>query len=287
VRRAVPESIEVVFNTDATWRCEADPGQLQNALLNLVVNARDAMPAGGRLTVETANAHLDQAYAAANADVTPGDYVVVAVSDNGTGMAAAVAERAFDPFFTTKGVGKGTGLGLSMVYGFAKQSLGHAKICSQLGQGTTVRIYLPRIGATSGQAVSPHIESGARGRGEIILVVEDDPDMRNLTAMLLRSNNYGVLEAANAQSALRLLASPRRVALLLTDVVLPGGMNGKELAYEALRRNPGLKVIYMSGYSEDAILHHGRLDPGVHLLQKPFRKRDLAAKVRAILDDVS
>jgi signal transduction histidine kinase len=284
LRRTVPESIDIQVVPASGWICEADPGQLQNALLNLVANARDAMPRGGRLTIETGDAKLDAAYAAANAEVTPGDYVVLAVSDTGKGMSPDIVARAFEPFFTTKGAGQGTGLGLSMVYGFAKQSRGHAKIYSEVGQGTTVRVYLPR---TASGVEAPAAAAGttkAHGRGETILVVEDDADMRTLAVSVLRSLGYQALEAAGAQDALRLLREGRPLSLLLTDVVLPGSMNGRDLAQEAERLYPGLKVIYMSGYTENAVLHHGRLDPGVQLLQKPFRLRDLAERVRAVLD---
>jgi PAS domain S-box-containing protein len=282
-RRTVPENIEMQLVAASTWLCEADPGQLQNAMLNLVANARDAMPAGGRLTIETHDARLDDAYAAAHAEVAPGDYLMLAVSDSGVGMTPAVAARAFDPFFTTKEVGKGTGLGLSMVYGFAKQSRGHVSLYSEVGEGTTVRIYLPRSAAGADQWEAPERSDDMRGRGETILVVEDDADFRTLTFALLRSLGYEVLDAGSAQAALRMLREGRHISLLLTDVVLPGGMNGPQLAEEALRLHPHIGVIYMSGYTENAILHHGRVDPGVNLLQKPFRKHDLAAKVRAVL----
>ncbi|WP_119421711.1 PAS domain S-box protein [Desertibaculum subflavum] len=284
LRRTVPESIRIEVVADAgLWRCEADPGQLQNALLNLVVNARDAMPEGGRLTIESGNAKLDDDYAAVHAELEPGQYVMLAVSDTGIGMPPDVIARAFDPFFTTKEVGKGTGLGLSMVYGFAKQSRGHVRIYSEVGQGTTVRLYLPRaLDKAEPAAPVPEIQPA---RGETVLLVEDNQDFRTLTFALLRSFGYAVLEANDAESALRILERHGEVALLLTDVVLPGAMNGKRLAEQASQVRPHLRVLYMSGYTENAILHHGRLDPGVHLLQKPFRKRDLAAKVRAALDE--
>jgi PAS domain S-box-containing protein len=288
LRRTVPETIEIGVAPRATWQCEVDPGQLQNAILNLVLNARDAMPEGGRLTLETGNATLDAAYAAAHVEVTPGEYVMVAVSDTGLGMKPEVVARAFEPFFTTKEVGKGTGLGLSMVYGFAKQSLGHIMIYSEPGQGTTVRIYLPRSSADPrDRAVSDDAAADTpppRGRGETILVVEDDEHMRALTSELLRSLDYKVVVAEEARSALRLLQEDPQIAVLLTDVILPGGMNGRQLADEAIHLSPIVKVVYMSGYSENAILHHGRLDPGVQLLEKPFSKRTLAAKIRAVLD---
>jgi len=285
LRRTVPENIEFrLVGGAGIWPCEADPGQLQNVLLNLVVNAQDAMPNGGRLTIETGNARLDDDYAAAHAEVTPGQYVMLAVSDTGKGIPPELLTRVFEPFFTTKDVGKGTGLGLSMVYGFVKQSRGHVKIYSEVGQGTTVRVYLPRAAETADQAAAPAAPRDLSGRGETILMVEDDPDMRTLARALLHSLGYEVLDAEGAEEALRLLGS-QRISLLLTDVVLRGDLNGPQLAEKALRLSPGLRVLYMSGYTENAILHQGRLDPGVHLLQKPFRKRDLAAKVRAALEE--
>ncbi|HTJ63450.1 MAG TPA: PAS domain-containing protein [Alphaproteobacteria bacterium] len=285
LRRTVPENIEIRFVPNGTWKCEADSGQLQNALLNLVVNARHAMPDGGRLTLETGNARLDEDYSAAHAEVRPGEYVVIAVSDTGTGMSPEVIARAFEPFFTTKEVGKGTGLGLSMVYGFAKQSLGHVNIYSELGEGTTVRLYLPRSGGTGvdrAKAV-PHSSQGS----EIILLVEDDADMARMTSRLLRSLGYRVMTAARAEPALEIVQRGTPFDLLLTDVVLPGSMNGRALADEVERQRPGTRVVFMSGYTENAILHHGRLDEGVHLLQKPFLKRELAAKLRDVLDEES
>jgi PAS domain S-box-containing protein len=285
LRRTLPGNIEVQFVTASTWSCEADPGQLQNAILNLVANARDAMPEGGRLTIETGDAHLDEAYAAVHADVMPGDYVMLAVSDTGRGMSPPVLAHAFEPFFTTKEAGKGTGLGLSMVYGFAKQSGGHASIYSEVGEGTTVRMYLSRSAVAAERSAAASDTRETRGAGETILVVEDDPDMRRLTFALLRSLGYNVLGAASAEAALGILRDGQPISMLLTDVVLSGSMNGPRLAQAVDGLRPGIKVLYMSGYTENAILHHGRLDPGVQLLQKPFRKRDLAAKVRAILDD--
>ncbi|HYM32386.1 MAG TPA: PAS domain S-box protein [Candidatus Cybelea sp.] len=284
LRRTVPASIQFELVAGAgLWKCDVDAGELQNALLNLVVNARDAMPDGGRLTIETANSRLDDEYASAHAEVEPGQYVMLAVSDTGAGMSPEVAARAFEPFYTTKGLGMGTGLGLSMVYGFAKQSGGHVKIYTEVDHGTTVRLYLPRTVADD--ALAPAIRSSKyNARGETILVVEDDPDMRTMTFAMLRSFGYEVLETAGPESALKVLRATSRIALLLTDVVLSGDMNGRELAEAAVRLVPGLKVLYMSGYTENAILHHGRLDRGVHLLQKPFRKQDLAAKVRMVLD---
>ena len=283
VRRTVPENIEIAVVAGAgLWNCEADPGQLQNALLNLIANARDAMPEGGRMTIETGNARLDEEYAAKHADVTPGQYVMLAVSDTGHGMPPEVVARAFDPFFTTKGPGLGSGLGLSMVYGFAKQSRGQVKIYSEAGHGTTVRIYLPK--AAAAEEERPAIAAAAAHAGKTIIVVEDDADVRTLTRTRLELLGYRVLEAGDPQQALRVVRDDPRIALLLTDVVLPGGMNGPKLAEEIRRLRPGVKVLYMSGYTENAILHQGRLEPGVHLLQKPFTKGELASKILAVLN---
>lgn len=282
LRRTVPENIDIRFVPTSSWKCEADAGQLQNALLNLVVNARDAMPDGGRLTLETGNARLDEHYSASHAEVSPGEYVVIAVSDTGTGMSPEVISRVFEPFFTTKEVGKGTGLGLSMVYGFAKQSLGHVNIYSELGEGTTVRLYLPRSGGTVGEKAKEATRN-FQGQGEIVLVVEDDPDMLKMTSRLLRSLGYRVMTAAYAEPALEIVQRGTPFDLLLTDVMLPGSKNGRALADEVLRQRPKTRVLFMSGYTENAILHHGRLDEGVHLLQKPFLKREFAAKLREVL----
>ena len=286
LRRTLGENIEIETVIDSgLWRCEADPGQLEQALLNLALNARDAMPNGGRLTVEAANARLDDDYAAAQVEVEPGQYVMLSVTDTGAGMAPAVREKAFEPFFTTKEVGRGTGLGLSMVYGFVKQSGGHVTVYSEVGEGTTVKIYLPRILAEDVPAPAPRAATDdLRSRGETILVVEDDADLRTLAVSLLHDSGYTVLEAGGGAAALQQLETARGVNLLLTDVVLPDGMSGRVLADEVQRRFPGIRVLYMSGYTENAIIHHGRLDPDIELLQKPFRKADLQRKVRLVLD---
>jgi CheY-like chemotaxis protein len=267
------------------WPTLADKGQVESALLNLAINARDAMSGGGKLTIETGNVHLDEDYAAGNPEVAPGDYAMLAVTDTGTGMPPEVIARAFEPFFTTKGVGKGTGLGLSMIYGFAKQSGGHLKIYSEVGHGTTVRLYLPRQGAGQAAAAVPRsVPSDNPRGGESILVVEDDPLVRNLVARQLRDLGYRVIEAADGPKARKILDSEQPIDLMLTDVVMPGGMTGRELAELALRQRPSLKTLYTSGYTEDSIAHQGKLDPGVNFLSKPFRRQDLALKVRAVLD---
>jgi CheY-like chemotaxis protein len=253
-------------------------------LVNLALNARDAMPDGGKMTIETANVRPDDDYAAAQAEVKPGRYVMLAVTDTGTGMSPEVREHAFEPFFTTKDVGAGSGLGLSMVYGFVKQSGGHVTITSEPGEGTTIKLYLPRSAETEITEKIPVVDEAPVARGETVLVVEDDPEVRNLAVALLRLLGYRILEAGTGAAALEQLGSTTEVNLLLTDVVLAGGMNGRELATEAERRAAGIHVLYMSGYTEDAIMHHGRLDAGAELLQKPFRRADLAQAVRRALD---
>jgi PAS domain S-box-containing protein len=286
LRRTLGEAValETVL-AGGLWQCFADGNQLENALVNLAVNARDAMPNGGKMTIETANCYLDEAYVATLAEpVSCGQYVLVAVADTGTGMDRATTEKVFEPFFTTKDLGRGTGLGLSQVYGFVRQSAGHVKIYSELGQGTIVKIYLPRyFGAaedTTGEAAP--VVPRAIGE-ETILVVEDDDDLRSYATDILRELGYRVIEAANGAEALALLHSEADVDLLLTDVVMPG-INGRELADAAVRRRPALKVLFTTGYTRNAIVHHGRLDPGIHLIGKPFSFQELAAKVRARLD---
>jgi CheY-like chemotaxis protein len=285
LRRTLEEHIEVETVTAAgLWNCEVDPAQLENALVNLALNARDAMSEGGKLTIETANARLDDDYAAAQGDLTPGQYVMVAVTDTGIGMSPEIRSRIFEPFFTTKAVGDGSGLGLSMVYGFVKQSGGHVAVYSEEGEGTTIKLYLPRSTGTVAVERAPESDEVPVARGETVLVVEDDPEVRSLAVSLLSNLGYKVMEAATGMAALERLEAATGVDLLLTDVVMPGGMNGRELATEVVRRNPEIKVLYMSGYTENAIAHHGRLDADAELLQKPFRGGDLARAVRRIFD---
>ena len=267
------------------WEAIVDPPQLENAILNLCINARDSMQDGGKLTVETANAHLDQAYADLHQDVTAGQYVMVAVSDTGTGMSAETMVKAFEPFFTTKSVGRGSGLGLSMVYGFVKQSNGHVKIYSEIGQGTTIRMYLPRAGRDAEKAAATQATVKAAGGSERILMVEDDDLVRSYAAGQLRDLGYVVTEVSTAAEALVILSDGSHVDLLFTDVVMPGGMGGRQLAEQARLKRPGLPVLFTSGYTENAIVHHGRLDAGVHLLQKPYHRIDLATKIRAVLKE--
>ncbi len=284
LHRTLGETVEIESVLDAgVWRIEADPNELENALINLAVNARDAMPDGGKLTIETANDELDPAYAARHAEVVAGQYVAISVSDTGLGMTDETRLRAFEPFFTTKSEGRGTGLGLSQVYGFVKQSRGHVKIYSEFGQGTTVRIYLPRRTGALEQDPAPERTQGAeRAAGETILVVEDDEDVRAYSVESLRAIGYRVLEASNGAAALDMLAS-QHVDLIFTDVVLPGGMTGADVVARARERMPTMRALFTTGYARNAIVHHGRLDRGVQLLTKPFSFDALAAKVREVL----
>ena len=292
LRRTIGETITVeAVLAGGLWKTAIDPNQLENALLNLAVNARDAMPSGGRLTVETANTYLDDAYVAANAtDVPSGQYVLIAISDSGTGMSKDIIERAFEPFFTTKPTGSGTGLGLSMVYGFVKQSGGHIKIYSEAGEGTSVKLYLPRL--MDENQVEPWVPpdaisepaSSPNDRPDQILLVEDDEEVNRFSSEVLREEGYHVISTHEGAAGLRLLDANPDIKLLFTDVVLPGGMNGRQLADEALRRRPSLKVLFTTGYTRNAIIHHGRLDADVDLLTKPFTSDALAKKVRQILD---
>jgi CheY-like chemotaxis protein len=286
LRRTLGEHIEIEMRlATPLWPALADRAQVESALLNLAINARDAMPGGGKLTIETDNAHLDGDYAGRHAEVAPGDYVALAVTDTGTGMTTEVLERAFEPFFTTKEVGKGTGLGLSMIYGFAKQSQGHAKIYSEVGHGTTVRLYLPRKTTATENIAAPADSDHARELGtETILVVEDDADVRAFVTGQLSDLGYRVIEAANGPQAQRILDSDQPLDLLFTDVVMPGGMTARELADAARAHRPGLKAVFTSGYTDNSIVHQGKLDRGVSFLSKPFRRQDLARKIRETLD---
>jgi CheY-like chemotaxis protein len=291
LRRTIGEQLRVeTVLAGGLWRTFADSNQLENAIVNLCVNARDAMPGGGKLTIETANAHLDERYAAAHAEVEAGQYVMISVTDTGTGMSQDIVSRAFDPFYTTKGAGKGTGLGLSQVYGFVKQSSGHVKIYSEPGLGTTVKIYLPRlVGPTEEQSVRDlgDIVAGElpRAKGqEIVLVVEDDERVRHVSVDALRELGYTVVQAADANQALAVLTIQPVIDLLFTDVVMPD-MNGRQLADAALEARPGLKVLFTTGYTRNAIVHNGTLDADVAFLAKPFTIEQLARKVRQVLDE--
>ncbi len=278
-------AVETVLGAGLWW-VQVDPSQLESALLNLAVNARDAMPEGGKLTIETANAYLDDAYAAAQDDLAAGHYVLLAVSDTGAGMSKEIIARAFEPFFTTKAPGEGTGLGLSQVYGFIKQSGGHVKIYSEPGEGTTVKLYLPRLATAPGQGESDErVAAVPMGRrGETILVVEDDDDVRAHSVDILRELGYRVIAAPDGPSALRILESEPEVRLLFTDIGLPGGLNGRHLAEEARGRYPALRLLFTTAYARNAILNQGKLEPGVDLVLKPFTYAALAAKIREVLD---
>ena len=287
LRRTLGESIAVeTVLAGGLWRTMTDPNQLENALLNLAVNARDAMPGGGRLTIETANSFLDETYAVRHPEVLPGQYVMIAVSDTGTGMSADTIEHVFEPFFTTKEIGQGTGLGLSQVYGFIKQSNGHIKIYSELGQGTVVKLYFPRLTIDEAMVTEEDAseEEAHTGSGELILVVEDDEAVRGYSTETLRELGYRVVVAPNGPAGLELLMRYPAIRLLFTDVGLPGGMTGRQLADQARLRRPDLLVLFTTGYARNAIVHGGILDPGTHLLPKPFTMAALAAKVRAMLD---
>jgi PAS domain S-box-containing protein len=275
-------AIETVLGA-GLWRAHVDPNQLESAVINLAVNARDAMPEGGKLTIETGNTHLDSRYADTHNEVKPGQYVMLAVTDTGEGMSSDTMAHAFEPFFTTKPEGRGTGLGLSQVHGFVKQSGGHIELYSEPGQGTTIKIYLPRsfAAADSEPAIEPP-RVAATAQGETVLVVEDNPEVRQYSADALASLGYPVLQAADADRALRVLEDHPEVALLFTDVGLPG-LNGRRLAEEATRRSPNLKVLFTTGYAQNAIFHHGILDVGIELLPKPFTVEGLGRKLQQIL----
>jgi PAS domain S-box-containing protein len=286
LRRTLGEQVLVELHPGADlWMVRVDPAQLDEAILNLAINARDAMPTGGMLSIETRNIRLDRHYAAANDEVTAGDYVQLSISDTGSGMAPDVVERCFEPFFTTKGIEKGTGLGLSMVYGFVKQSGGHIKIYSEVGHGTSVKIYLPR--AKSGTAAEARADSGEAGssRGtELVLMVEDNKDLRTVTVKQLADLGYRTLEAESAKTALQMLAEHPGIDLLFTDIIMPGGMTGTDLAREARRLYPKLKILLTSGYTARAMANGFHDIEGLQLLNKPFRKRDLAFKPRGVLE---
>ena len=285
LRPTLGEQVEVqIMLSGDTARALIDPSQLTNAILNLALNARDAMPDGGKLTIETSNVILDDSYAGIHSEVTAGPYVLIAVTDSGRGIPAGILENVFEPFFTTKDVGKGSGLGLSMVYGFVKQSNGHIKICSEAGLGTTVRIYLPQaIGLA--QPITDELASTSilEGGDETILVVEDDDLVRTFVVGQIQSLGYRTLAAVNADAALVVINSAQTIDLLFTDMIMPGSMNGRQLSDAALRRRPSLSVLFTSGYTENTVIHYGRLDAGVLLLAKPYRKSDLARMIRAAL----
>jgi PAS domain S-box-containing protein len=286
MRPTLGEHVEIEsMLADSIWPALIDPGQLSSALLNLAINARDAMPNGGKLTLETRNVVLDESYAAVHSDVRAGNYVLIAVSDTGVGIPESIRDRVFDPFFSTKEVGRGTGLGLSMVYGFVKQSDGHIKVYSEEGFGTTFKLYLPRAGGSPEQVATAPLSADLEGGHETILIVEDDPLVRSYVDTQLQSLGYTTLTAANGVEALAIADRGAAFDLLFTDVIMPGRLNGRQLAAEMAQRRPGLKVLFTSGYTENAIIHHGRLDSGVLLLAKPYRKLDLARMLRIALTD--
>jgi CheY-like chemotaxis protein len=286
LQRTIGENIQVETVLGAgNWRTKADPAQLESVILNLAVNARDAMPHGGKLTIETTNAFLDETYTGPLDDIPPGQYVMISVADNGTGMPPEVLARVFDPFFTTKPVDKGTGLGLSQVYGFVKQSGGHIRIYSELGHGTAIKIYLPRTVEpenTSGPAEPRADETPLGTREQVILVVEDESSMRRFTVDALRDFGYSVIHAESGKDAIALLPSQPRIDLLVTDIVMPE-MNGRQLADEIQRRRPGVKVLYMTGFTRDAVVHNGIVDDGVNLMTKPFGLGDFGQRVARLL----
>jgi PAS domain S-box-containing protein len=287
VRRTVGPDIDIEFVLAAgLWPCFCDPNQLENTVLNLCINARDAMPEGGRLTVETANTWLDET-TAKQREMEPGQYIAICVTDTGIGMPEDVIAKAFEPFFTTKPLGKGTGLGLSMIYGFARQSNGQARIYSEVGQGTTVKIYLPRHHETAAEkeAEEQPLPMPRAEAGETVLVVDDEPTLRMLVGDTLTELGYNGIEAADAPSALKVLNSDVKIDLLITDVGLPGGMNGKDLADAAWKRRPGLNVLFITGYAQNAAIFNGQLEPHTHVLSKPFAMDVLASRIRAILGE--
>ena len=286
IERTVGPSIRVeAVNAAGLWPVLVDPSQLENALLNLCINARDAMPEGGTITIETGNRWLDKR-AAAERDMEPGQYVSLCVSDTGTGMSKETISKAFDPFFTTKPIGLGTGLGLSMIYGFTRQSGGQTRIYSELGQGSMICLYLPRhIGEADGEAMSetePTLTPQARD-GETVLVIDDEPTVRMLVMDILDGLGYAALEAGDGAAGLRILESDARVDLLITDVGLPGGMNGRQVADAARARRPDLKILFITGYAENAVLSHGHLAPGMHVLTKPFSMDAMSQRITDLL----
>ncbi|KAF1005589.1 MAG: Sensor kinase CckA [Pseudomonas fluorescens] len=286
LQRSLNESIELEMRLpDNLWAAEADPNQLESALLNLVLNARDAMPNGGRLVIETANRNLDNVFTTAYGCVKPGDYIELSISDNGCGIPDSVINRVFDPFFTTKPIGQGTGLGLSMIYGFARQSNGHVTIHSEVNKGTTVSLFLPRfIGESHVEAVPDAALLPFANAGETVLIVEDDPAVRVLVSSVLGELGYGFVEAGDAYAAVPIIESDQRIDLLISDVGLPG-MNGRQLAEISRQIRPGLKVLFITGYAEHAAVRGGFLDPGMQMIAKPFTFDLLTAKVREMIRD--
>jgi CheY-like chemotaxis protein len=285
IRRTTGPQITLeTVNAVGLWPSLIDPSQLENAILNLCINARDAMPDGGSITIETANRWLDRR-TAQQRGLEPGQYISLCISDTGTGMAPDVVAKAFDPFFTTKPIGAGTGLGLSMIYGFATQSGGAVSIYSEPGQGTTVCIYLPRhLGDADAPEDSPGDGEIPRGAGETVLVIDDEPTVRMLVTEILADLGYKAIEAEDGAAGLKVLTSNARVDLLVTDVGLPGGMNGRQVADAARVLRPDLKVLFITGYAENAVLSHGHLDHGMHVMTKPFDMEALATRLRELIE---
>ncbi|HEY4542379.1 MAG TPA: response regulator, partial [Noviherbaspirillum sp.] len=285
LRRALGESVEIeTIVSGGLWTASVDRNQLENVILNLAINARDAMKSAGKLTIEVGNAALDDHYVRLHPDVNAGQYVMLAISDTGSGMPPEVMERIFEPFFTTKPEGEGTGLGLSMVYGFVKQSGGHIKVYSEPGHGTTFKLYLPRVQQSEAQVTDVRA-APVTGGSETVLVVEDDAAVQAIAVEMLSGLGYKVLRAVDAQSALSILQSGIAVDLLFTDVVMPGPLRSPDLARQAKAILPGIGVLFTSGYTQNAIDHGGRLDQGMELISKPYRREDLARKVRQVLDE--
>jgi CheY-like chemotaxis protein len=288
LRRTLGESIEVeTVVAGGLWNTIADPAQVESALLNLALNARDAMPGGGRLTVEITNASLDESYVGAVGELTAGQYVMLAVTDTGEGMSDEVRAHVFEPFFTTKVDGKGTGLGLSMVYGFVKQSHGHIQIYSEPGHGTTVKIYLPRSRQSEDAPPPPPPPSAAPDQSRTILVVEDEETVREAALAMMDELGYRRLEAADAEAALAIVEAGAQVDLVFTDVVMPGPLRTREFAQRLKTLRPDLPVLFTSGYTDNAIIHQGRLDEGVHLISKPYAKADLARRIAQLLAEAN
>jgi CheY-like chemotaxis protein len=286
IRRTVGPSVRMeVIGAGGLWPTLIDPNQLENALLNLCLNARDAMPDGGRLTIETANKWLDDR-AAKERELSPGQYVSLCVTDTGTGMSPTVIAHAFEPFYTTKPFGQGTGLGLSMIYGFARQSGGQIRIYSELGKGTTMCLYLPRHDQTAeeSEGFALPVEDRPTGDGEVVLVIDDEPTIRMLISEILAEHGYSVVEASDGPSGMRILQSAARIDLLVTDVGLPNGMNGRQIADAARQTRPGLKVLFITGYAENAVVRNGHLDAGMQVIAKPFEMEVLARKIRAMVE---
>jgi signal transduction histidine kinase len=286
LRRTLGERVVFELVTSGgLWLTKCDPNQLENAVLNLAINARDAMPDGGKLTVETGNSHLDSAYAVGHPEIEPGQYVCISVTDTGSGMSAATIEKAFEPFFTTKPIGRGTGLGLSMIYGFAKQSGGHAKIYSELDKGTTVKLYLPRFrGEVEQEEQIPDLSDIYNAHtNETVLVVEDEFVVRELIVEVLKELGYSTLEADDGPAALKILDSKQRIDLVISDIGLPG-LNGRQIIDAAREMRPSLKVLFMTGYAENAAIAAGFLEPGMSMITKPFAMEALATRIREMLE---